>query len=184
MRSDSCFKIIDILKPPCLNQQAGLLHRYSQAVIFPNDTILQVKEIILKISDIQGVSKNRGNKDFEMFYASSFILMSSQERYSSPLRIEISPVVLYIISFHSSLFKLGFELRFYFISNLWAAPSPKSWQLSKLFLAIDLMVSFQKWTMILSIYFLGGRMNFSQEMFILRSYPDAVYPSSSIPLNL
>ena len=57
LRSDSCFKIIDILKPPCLNQQAGLLDRYNQAVIFPNDTILQVKEIILKISDIlSGIS--------------------------------------------------------------------------------------------------------------------------------
>ena len=36
-----------------------------------------------------------------MLYVSSFILMSSQEIYLSPLKIEISPVVLHIISFHS-----------------------------------------------------------------------------------
>ena len=48
------------------------------------------------------VSLKKGNKDFKMCYAISFILMSSQGRYLSPLKIEISPVVLHIISFHSS----------------------------------------------------------------------------------
>ena len=72
----------------------GILKRYTflhTCLVLANDKF-----------KLQGVSKKSGNKDFKMFYAISFILMSSQERYLSPHKIYISPVVLHIISFHSS----------------------------------------------------------------------------------
>ena len=51
---------------------------------------------------IHGSSRKSGISELRMFHVIYFISMRSQERYSSPLKIGISPVVLHIISFHGS----------------------------------------------------------------------------------
>ena len=71
---------------------------------------------------IQGASKKGVISELRMFYVSYFIFSSSQEIYSSPLKIEISPVILHIISFHSSKF---------YIRYVWPKFMPDYWQLCK-----------------------------------------------------
>ena len=51
---------------------------------------------------IQGVSKKPQDKEMERVSDILFILISFQEKYLCSLKIEVSPVVLHIITLHSS----------------------------------------------------------------------------------
>ena len=74
-------------------------------------------------NNLQGVSK-KGNNAFQESYS---ILLSSQEIYLCSQKTEASPVVLHIITFHSSKYCLRYiksifmidHIEVYFYSNLW-----------------------------------------------------------------
>ena len=78
-----------------------------------NKELLQTRELayinkLEETKELHCVSKKSVNKDFKLFYVSTFILISSQKRYLYLLKIEISPVVLHIISLRSSQYYMRY----------------------------------------------------------------------------
>ena len=53
-----------------------------------------------------------------MFYVSSSILLNSQEIFLSPLKIEVIPVVLHIITLHSSNYWLRYLWSIFMLDNI------------------------------------------------------------------
>ena len=69
---------------------------------------------------LKGVSEKTSRFDFCIFRLLVHFLLSSQETYLFPLKIEVSPVVLYIINFHSSNYGLRFtQPSLYFTLEIW-----------------------------------------------------------------
>ena len=61
-----------------------------------------VKCLVYLPSELQGVVKKLQDKKIEKLHTIIFIILSSQEKYIFSKKTEVSPVILHIITFHSS----------------------------------------------------------------------------------
>ena len=73
---------------------------------------------ILFLMFVQGVSKKPQDKEMERVSDIFFILISFQEKYLCSLKIEVSPVVLHIITLHSSNYWLRYLWSIFMLDNI------------------------------------------------------------------
>ena len=94
------------------------IHCNKKKIYMENFLIFPEVNLDLTPSHIQGVSKKPQDKEMERVSGIFFILISFQEKYLCSLKIEVSPVVLHIITLHSSNYWLRYLWSIFMLDNI------------------------------------------------------------------